>query len=87
MVQTAWFLTAMSMITASQELRFDFSPVTALWLIVSFLIVLDYIKRILKGVGPFTADRDHLHHKLMDRYTYKYNLDYYLHFNICFISK
>ena len=63
------FLTAISMITASQELRFDFSPVTALWLIaIPFLDCIGLIlKRILRGVGPFTADRDHLHHKLMDK--------------------
>ena len=63
------FLTAMSMIGASQELRFDFSPITALWLIaVPFLDCIGLIlKRLLRGVGPFTADRDHLHHKLMDR--------------------
>ena len=40
------FLTAMSMIGASQELRFDFSSITALWLIaVPFL---DCIGLILK---------------------------------------
>ena len=63
------FLTAMSMIGASQELRFDFAPITALWLIaVPFLDCIGLIlKRLLRGVGPFTADRDHLHHKLMDR--------------------
>lgn len=63
------FLIAMSMIAASQDLRFNFSPVTALWLIaVPFLDCIGLIlKRLLKGVGPFTADRDHLHHKLMDR--------------------
>ena len=57
------------MIAASQELRFDFSPVTALWLIsVPFLDCIGLIlKRLLRGVGPFTADRDHLHHKLMDK--------------------
>ena len=63
------FLTAMSMIAASQELRFEFSPITALWLIaIPFLDCIGLIlKRISRGVGPFTADRDHLHHKLMDR--------------------
>jgi UDP-GlcNAc:undecaprenyl-phosphate GlcNAc-1-phosphate transferase len=63
------FLTAMTMIGASQELRYDFSPITALWLIaVPFLDCIGLIlKRLLRGVGPFTADRDHLHHKLMDR--------------------
>ena len=63
------FLAAISMIAASQELRFEFSPVTALWLIaVPFLDCIGLIlKRFLRGVGPFTADRDHLHHKLMDR--------------------
>ena len=61
------FLTAISMIGASQEIRFDFSPITALWLIsIPFLDCIGLIlKRISKGVGPFTADRDHLHHKLM----------------------
>ena len=63
------FLTAMAMIGASQELVFDFSPVTALWIIaVPFLDCIGLIlKRFMRGVGPFTADRDHLHHKLMDR--------------------
>ena len=63
------FLIAMSMIAASQELRFHFSPVTALWLIaVPFLDCIGLIlKRLLRGVGPFTADRNHLHHRLMDR--------------------
>ena len=82
------FLTAISMITASQELRFDFSPVTALWLIaVPFLDCIGLIlKRILR-VGPFTADRDHLHHKLMDKDTQQiqpwllfYAFQYLLHF-------
>ena len=63
------FLTAMAMIGASQDLVFDFSPVTALWLIaVPLLDCIGLIlKRLLRGVGPFTADRDHLHHKLMDK--------------------
>ena len=63
------FLAAMAMIGASQDLVYDFSPVTALWLIA--IPLLDCIglilKRLLRGVGPFTADRDHLHHKLMDK--------------------
>jgi len=61
------FLTAVSMIGASQELRFDLSPMTAIWFIaIPFLDCIGLIlKRISRGVGPFTADRDHLHHKLM----------------------
>ena len=63
------FLTAMSMIGASQEMRFDFSAVTALWLIaIPFLDCVGLIlNRFARGVGPFTADRHHLHHKLMSK--------------------
>ena len=45
------FLIAMSMIAASQELRFHFSPVTALWLIaVPFLDCIGLIlKRLLRS--------------------------------------
>lgn len=62
------FLVAFALIAASQDPVFNFKPVTALWLIA--IPLLDCIglifKRIARGAGPFDADRDHLHHRLMD---------------------
>lgn len=45
----------------------SFRPVTALWLIAIPLMDMAaiMIRRIKKGLSPFAADRDHIHHRLM----------------------
>ena len=62
------FLVAFALIAASQDSGFNMKPVTALWLVA--IPLLDclglIIKRLHRGVGPFVADRDHLHHRFMD---------------------
>ena len=62
------FLVAFALIGGSQDPNFDLKPVTALWLVA--IPLLDclglIIKRLNRGVGPFDADRDHLHHRFMD---------------------
>jgi len=59
----AWFL-----ITASQKNYPDFKPVTAIWLIAIPLIDMTSVmfKRLRRGESMLKADREHLHHKLMD---------------------
>ena len=59
----AWFL-----IVASQHDTPDFKPVTALWIIAIPLIDMTSVmlKRLRKGRSMLEADREHLHHKLMD---------------------
>ena len=61
------FLVGFSLIGASQEPGYDFSPVTALWYVA--IPLLDCVgliaKRLYRGDAPFNADRDHLHHRLM----------------------
>ncbi len=61
------FLIAFSLIGASQEPVYNFSPVTALWYVaIPLLDCLGLItKRLYRGDGPFQPDRDHLHHRLM----------------------
>jgi len=58
-----WFL-----IIFSQGEHHSMTPVTALWIFA--LPLLDTgttsIRRILKGHSPFEADREHLHHLLLD---------------------
>ena len=62
------FLVAFALIAGSQDPSFGLKPVTALWLVA--IPLLDclglIIKRLNRGVGPFDADRDHLHHRFMD---------------------
>jgi UDP-GlcNAc:undecaprenyl-phosphate GlcNAc-1-phosphate transferase len=59
----AWFL-----IVASQNDTPDFKPVTALWIIAIPLIDMTSVmlKRLRQGRSMLEADREHLHHKLMD---------------------
>ena len=44
------------------------NPVTALWLVAIPLIdcVVVMLSRLLNGIMPFRAGRDHLHHKLLN---------------------
>jgi UDP-GlcNAc:undecaprenyl-phosphate GlcNAc-1-phosphate transferase len=62
------FTAAFALISSSQNPFFDFKPVTALWFVaIPLFDCLGLIfKRIYRGVGPFDADRDHLHHRFMD---------------------
>lgn len=59
----AWFL-----IVASQEPNLDFKPVTAIWIIAIPLIDMTSVmfKRLKRGESMLAADREHLHHKIMD---------------------
>ncbi|CBL44631.1 putative undecaprenyl-phosphate alpha-N-acetylglucosaminyl 1-phosphate transferase [gamma proteobacterium HdN1] len=59
----AWLL-----IQGSQGNQTSFRPVTALWLIAIPLVdmITVMLSRILKGKSPFSADRIHLHHLLLD---------------------
>jgi UDP-GlcNAc:undecaprenyl-phosphate GlcNAc-1-phosphate transferase len=61
------FLIAISLITLSQAEDAVLSPVTALWLMAIPIIdtVTIMLRRIKKGVSPFKADREHLHHFLI----------------------
>ena len=47
----------------------NIAPVTALWLIaVPFIDAMNVmISRVLKGLKPLSAGRDHIHHKLLDQ--------------------
>lgn len=62
------FVVAFSLISASQDPVFNFKPVTALWFVaIPLFDCLGLIfKRMYRGVRPFDADRDHLHHRFMD---------------------
>ena len=61
------FVVAMLCVNYSQT-ELTINPVTALWFVA--LPLLDCVgvmtSRLLKGVMPFRAGRDHLHHKLLD---------------------
>ena len=57
-----WFL-----MHATQGEKVAFRPVTALWIIALPLMdmLAIIIRRARKGLSPFVADRDHLHHIFM----------------------
>ena len=54
-------------IEVSQNPRSHASPVTMLWLVAIPLyeLVWSTVRRIVRGVSPFQADRDHFHHLLL----------------------
>lgn len=62
------FILAWLMVTATQGANAFISPVTALWFLAVPLIdtVALLIRRPLRGISPFSAGRDHLHHKLLE---------------------
>ena len=62
------FVLAWLIIEATQGSDAIMSPVHALWFLAIPLIdtVSLLIKRPIRGVGPFTAGRDHLHHRFLD---------------------
>tara|TARA_A100001388_G_scaffold277475_1_gene268861 strand:- start:5560 stop:6945 length:1386 start_codon:yes stop_codon:yes gene_type:complete len=60
----AWVLVYFSSLQES-----NIAPVTALWLIaVPFIDAMNVmISRVLRGIKPLSAGRDHIHHKLLDQ--------------------
>ena len=60
----AWVLVYFSSLQES-----NIAPVTALWLIaVPFIDAMNVmISRVLRGLKPLSAGRDHIHHKLLDQ--------------------
>lgn len=62
------FSVAWLLIQSSQSETPAFRPITALWVIAVPLMDMTAVmmRRIFKGKSPFTADRGHLHHKLLD---------------------
>ena len=63
------FMLAWLMIDATQGEEASFAPVYALWFVAVplFDTVHLMIKRPLRGISPFAAGTDHLHHKLLSR--------------------
>ena len=63
------FLTGWTAIYVSQGENPIIEPVTALWFV--FIPLIDCVtvitSRIINGVMPFRAGRDHLHHRLLDK--------------------
>ena len=60
----AWVLVYFSSLQES-----NIAPVTALWLIaVPFIDAMNVMSsRVLRGIKPLSAGRDHIHHKLLDQ--------------------
>ncbi len=63
------FILAWFMINLSQESQRAMTPVTALWIFALPLLdtVTIMLRRMLNGHSPFTADRKHLHHLLLNK--------------------
>jgi len=62
-----WFFIQLSQ--NSPDTERVMAPVTALWIffVPLFDTVAQMFRRILQGKSPFSADRNHIHHLLMDR--------------------
>ena len=65
------FWVAWSAVYASQNSYYDMNPITAIWFVA--IPLLDCIglifSRIKKGISFASAGRDHIHHKLMQKFT------------------
>lgn len=63
-----WFFIQLSQDSPSDSSRV-MAPVTALWifLVPLFDTVAQMFRRVLQGKSPFSADRKHIHHILLDR--------------------
>jgi len=65
------FWVAWSAIYASQNEFYDIEPITVIWFVaIPFFDCLGLIfSRISKGISLTSAGRDHIHHKLMTKFT------------------
>lgn len=70
------FWVAWSCIYATQNQAYDLEPITAIWFVA--IPLLDCVgllfSRALRGVGWATPGRDHIHHKLMNRFSSEVSL-------------
>jgi UDP-GlcNAc:undecaprenyl-phosphate GlcNAc-1-phosphate transferase len=61
------FVLAWLCVSVSQDARSTTAPVTVLWFVAMPLyeLIWSTLRRVTRGVSPFTADTDHFHHLLL----------------------